>query len=117
MTRSAGADRAHPRRRRATAATAPKSGAGTAAPGPSRAAVVAAPAGQAAVAAAPRAWEDHGSTLRQFVAIEAALGGDFAPFEQLHAALARPYADEPAFAAYADPPQPEERVTQTFCGT
>ena len=31
---------------------------------------------EAAVAAAPRAWEDHGSTLRQFVAIEAALGGD-----------------------------------------
>src|SRR5436189_74841 len=30
----------------------------------------------AAVAAAPQAWEDHGSTLRQFVAIEAALGGD-----------------------------------------
>ena len=28
------------------------------------------------MAAAPRAWEDHGSTLRQFVAIEAALGGD-----------------------------------------
>jgi uncharacterized protein YdiU (UPF0061 family) len=49
-------------------------------------------------------------------AIEAALGGDFAPFEQLHAALAHPY-DEPADAAYAEPPQPEERVTQTFCGT
>ncbi len=30
----------------------------------------------AAVAAAPRAWEDHGSTLRQFVAIEEELGGD-----------------------------------------
>lgn len=30
----------------------------------------------AAVAAAPRAWEDHGSTLRQFIAIEDALGGD-----------------------------------------
>lgn len=30
----------------------------------------------AAVAAAPRAWEDHGSTLRQLVAIEEALGGD-----------------------------------------
>jgi len=30
----------------------------------------------AAVAAAPRAWEDHGSTLRQFVAIEQELGGD-----------------------------------------
>ena len=49
-------------------------------------------------------------------AIAAALGGDFAPFEQLHAALARPY-DEPADAAYTEPPQPEERVTQTFCGT
>ncbi len=32
----------------------------------------------AAVAAAPRAWEDHGSTLRQLVAIEAELGGDAA---------------------------------------
>lgn len=30
----------------------------------------------AAVAAAPHAWEDHGSTLRQFLAIEAVLGGD-----------------------------------------
>lgn len=30
----------------------------------------------AAVAAAPRAWEDHGSTLRQFLAIEEELGGD-----------------------------------------
>lgn len=32
----------------------------------------------AAVAAAPRAWEDHGSTLRQFLAIEAEFGGDSA---------------------------------------
>src|SRR5437868_1493347 len=30
----------------------------------------------AAVTVAPRAWEDHGSTLRQLVAIEAELGGD-----------------------------------------
>ena len=44
-------------------------------------------------------------------AIEAALGGDFAPFEQLHSALARPYDDQPAFAGYAEPPQPEERIT------
>lgn len=29
-----------------------------------------------AVAAAPRAWEDHASTLRQFLAIQQALGGD-----------------------------------------
>ena len=25
--------------------------------------------------------------------------------------------DQPAFAAYAEPPQPEQRVLQTFCGT
>jgi tetratricopeptide (TPR) repeat protein len=30
----------------------------------------------AAVAAAPRAWEDHASTLRQFLAIQDELGGD-----------------------------------------
>jgi uncharacterized protein YdiU (UPF0061 family) len=42
---------------------------------------------------------------------------DFAPFEELLAALAQPYEDRPAYAAYAEPPQPEERVLQTFCGT
>lgn len=31
---------------------------------------------EAAIAAAPQAWEDHGSTLRQFVAIHEALGAD-----------------------------------------
>jgi tetratricopeptide (TPR) repeat protein len=31
-----------------------------------------------AVAAAPRAWEDHASTLRQFIAIQEALGADTA---------------------------------------
>jgi len=31
---------------------------------------------EAAVAAAPRAWEDHASTLRQFIAIHEALGTD-----------------------------------------
>ncbi len=50
-------------------------------------------------------------------AIEAALGGDFAPFEQLHVVLAHPYDDQPAFVGYAEPPQPDERVTATFCGT
>ncbi|MFN5457701.1 MAG: hypothetical protein ACK5BX_41840, partial [Bradyrhizobium sp.] len=39
------------------------------------------------------------------------------PFEELHAVLARPYDDQPAFSAYAEPPQPDERVLQTFCGT
>src|SRR5207237_5476759 len=42
---------------------------------------------EAAVAAAPRAWEDHGSTLRQFVAIEAALGGDLAWLDLLRPPL------------------------------
>jgi uncharacterized protein YdiU (UPF0061 family) len=43
--------------------------------------------------------------------------GDFAPFEELLAVLSQPYQEQPAFAAYADPPQPNERVLQTFCGT
>ncbi len=42
---------------------------------------------------------------------------DFAPFEQLSQVLAEPYAARAAFAAYANPPQPQERVLQTFCGT
>ena len=42
---------------------------------------------------------------------------DYAPFEQLVAVLARPFEDQPEFAAYADPPKPEQRVLQTFCGT
>ena len=42
---------------------------------------------------------------------------DYAPFEELLAVLAKPYEDQPAFAAYADPPEPHQRVLQTFCGT
>jgi serine/tyrosine/threonine adenylyltransferase len=42
---------------------------------------------------------------------------DFDPFEQLLAVLGRPYEDQPAFARYADPPEPHQRVLQTFCGT
>jgi serine/tyrosine/threonine adenylyltransferase len=42
---------------------------------------------------------------------------DFAPFEEMLGVLASPYEDQPAFAAYAEPPQPDERVLQTFCGT
>ena len=42
---------------------------------------------------------------------------DFAPFEELSVVLSRPYEERPAFAAYANPPQPEQRVLQTFCGT
>ena len=50
--------------------------------------------------------------------IQAAMtNDDYAPFEELIAVLAKPFEDQPAFAGYADPPQPEQRVLQTFCGT
>jgi len=49
--------------------------------------------------------------------IAAAELGNFAPFETLMAALARPYEDDPAFAAFADAPAEDERVERTFCGT
>jgi uncharacterized protein YdiU (UPF0061 family) len=42
---------------------------------------------------------------------------DFGPFEELLAVLSRPYEDQPAYAAYAEPAEPHERVLQTFCGT
>jgi uncharacterized protein YdiU (UPF0061 family) len=42
---------------------------------------------------------------------------NFAPFEELTQVLSRPYEDQPAFALYTEPPQPDERVLQTFCGT
>lgn len=51
-------------------------------------------------------------------AIEAAVeDGDFSLFEALLTVLSHPYEEQPAFAAYMDPPKPEERVLQTFCGT
>jgi uncharacterized protein YdiU (UPF0061 family) len=49
--------------------------------------------------------------------IQAALNDDYAPFEELLTVLSRPYEDQPKFAGYMQPPQDEERVTQTFCGT
>ncbi|MEZ2128971.1 MULTISPECIES: YdiU family protein [unclassified Sinorhizobium] len=42
---------------------------------------------------------------------------DFSLFEVLLTVLSKPYEDQPAFAPFAEPPQPEERVLQTFCGT
>ncbi|WP_455272306.1 protein adenylyltransferase SelO [Rhizobium herbae] len=43
--------------------------------------------------------------------------GDFSLFEALNDVLAKPYEDQPSFAAYAAPPAPAEEVLQTFCGT
>ncbi|MBW7963952.1 YdiU family protein [Bradyrhizobium sp. BR 10261] len=50
--------------------------------------------------------------------IQAAVNDDnYAPFEELVKVLAKPYEDQPEYAAYADPPLPDQRVLQTFCGT
>ncbi|MFN3348679.1 protein adenylyltransferase SelO [Pseudorhodoplanes sp.] len=50
-------------------------------------------------------------------AIAAAELGQCDLFDELNRVLARPYDDQPAFDRYCAPPQPEEEVTQTFCGT
>jgi uncharacterized protein YdiU (UPF0061 family) len=43
--------------------------------------------------------------------------GDFSLFAALNDVLARPYEDQPRFAAYALPPEPGEEIAATFCGT
>jgi serine/tyrosine/threonine adenylyltransferase len=43
--------------------------------------------------------------------------GDFSPFAELLTVLSRPYEDQAVFANYANPPQTDERVFPTFCGT
>ncbi len=51
-------------------------------------------------------------------AIQAAMQrNDYAPFEQLLAAIADPFRDRPSMEHYATPARPEQRVLQTFCGT
>ena len=49
--------------------------------------------------------------------IQAALEGDYAPFHRLHTALAQPFENIAEFAEFTAPPEPEERVSHTFCGT
>jgi uncharacterized protein YdiU (UPF0061 family) len=43
--------------------------------------------------------------------------GDYQPFHRLLALVQRPYDDHPEASEYERPPQPSERVLQTFCGT
>jgi uncharacterized protein YdiU (UPF0061 family) len=50
-------------------------------------------------------------------ALNAAESGDYAPFRRLLEVLSRPYDDQAEMAELATPPQPSERVLQTFCGT
>ena len=49
--------------------------------------------------------------------IEAATGGDYAPFERLNAVLSRPFDDHPDAADLTRPPRDHEVVHATFCGT
>ena len=50
-------------------------------------------------------------------AISEAEAGRFDAFHELTDVLARPYQDQLAFSHYAKPPNPEQEVQQTFCGT
>ena len=50
--------------------------------------------------------------------IQAAMNNDdYAPFEELLTVLSKPFEEQPSFAGYAEPPEADQRVTQTFCGT
>jgi len=51
-------------------------------------------------------------------AIDAAVDSqDFEPFRRICRIVANPFESDPADREFETPPQPEERVTQTFCGT
>lgn len=50
-------------------------------------------------------------------ALKAAESGDYSLFQRLLAALSHPYDEQPEMADLSQPPEPEERVLQTFCGT
>jgi uncharacterized protein YdiU (UPF0061 family) len=50
-------------------------------------------------------------------AIQGAYAGALAPFHRLVDALATPYADRPKHSDLELPPQMDEIVHQTFCGT
>jgi uncharacterized protein YdiU (UPF0061 family) len=50
-------------------------------------------------------------------ALKAAMAGDLGPFEKLNGVLARPFDEQPENAEFTAPPQPEEIVRATFCGT
>ncbi|ADE53126.1 protein adenylyltransferase SelO [Coraliomargarita akajimensis] len=50
-------------------------------------------------------------------AIQAGYAGDFSPFHRLVDGLGQPFADQSEYADLETPAAPEERVTETFCGT
>jgi uncharacterized protein YdiU (UPF0061 family) len=50
-------------------------------------------------------------------AIQEAVAGDLTVFRDLNVVLAQPFLEQPQYARYSEAPKPNERVTQTFCGT
>ncbi len=78
------------------------------------------PASPAAIAAGMRAVNPR--IIPRNHLVEAALGAattraDYAPFEAMLTAVTHPFDDRPDLTPFTAPPQPEERVLQTFCGT
>ena len=67
------------------------------------------------IAAANPAFIPRNHRIEQM--IEAAVAGDYAPFDRLNAVLADPYGDQPEAADLRRPPLPAEVVQATFCGT
>jgi uncharacterized protein YdiU (UPF0061 family) len=49
--------------------------------------------------------------------IQAAVGGNDAPFHRLNTALAKPFVENPDFEDLRQPPEQDEVVQATFCGT
>lgn len=50
-------------------------------------------------------------------ALDAAEAGDYEPFRILLGVIQHPFETQPQMSEYTQPPRPEERVLQTFCGT
>ncbi|GAB0116047.1 protein adenylyltransferase SelO [Acidisoma sp. 7E03] len=55
--------------------------------------------------------------IMEQVIVEAVDSHNFKPFDAFMDVLSKPYEDQPGRETYSLPPQPEERVLQTFCGT
>jgi hypothetical protein len=71
---------------------------------------------EAAVAAAPRAWEDHASTLRQFLIVQDALGGGSEWLDMLRPPRSLHYAGDAAIAAAADRAPLDEAIASLLNG-
>ena len=78
----------------------------------------------------PLRWHERAAAMRRMnpayiprnhrieAVIQAAVESqDFGPFEEMSTVLSRPYESQAGHESYADPPQPGERVLETFCGT